>query len=154
MWCKSLTLEKYVCYRMKWFFSPPFLSVSPFLLLNLARWQRYAYAIALFTRPEIKSWPDVKICAHAQCVLPRCSLGPITPHMRIHDMRVGDLTVGKSCHRFVTLGALCYPVACGENWAAKLRSWRAGKKPSAHGSYASHFHEYRLWTRSLIGVRI
>ena len=105
MWCKSLTLEKYVCYRMKWFFSPPFLSVSPFLLLNLARWQRYAYAIALFTRPEIKSWPDVKICAHAQCVLPRCSLGPITPHMRIHGMRVGDLTVGKSYHRFVTLGA-------------------------------------------------
>ena len=25
--------------------------------------------------------------------------------MRIHGMRVGDLTVGKSCHRFVTLGA-------------------------------------------------
>ena len=57
---------------MKWFFWPPFLSVSPFLLLNLARRQYYAYAIGLYTRPEIKSWPDVKFCAHAQCVLPRC----------------------------------------------------------------------------------
>ena len=36
-------------------FSPPFLSVSPFLLLNLARRQSYAYAIGLYTRPEIKS---------------------------------------------------------------------------------------------------
>ena len=35
--------------------------------------QAYAYAIGLLTRPEIKSWPDVKFCAHAQCVLPRCS---------------------------------------------------------------------------------
>ena len=58
---------------MKWFFSPPFLSVSPFLLLNLARRQCYAYAIGLYTRPEIKSWPDVKFRAHAQGVLPRCS---------------------------------------------------------------------------------
>ena len=57
---------------MKWFFSPPFLSVSPFLLLNLASRQSYAYAIGLYTRPEIKSWSDVKFCAHAQCVLPRC----------------------------------------------------------------------------------
>ena len=24
------------------------------------------------TRPEIKSWPDIKFCAHAHCVLPRC----------------------------------------------------------------------------------
>ena len=60
---------------MKWFFSPPFLSVSPFLLLNLARRQCYAYAIGLFTRLEIKSWPDVKFCAHAQYVLPRCWSG-------------------------------------------------------------------------------
>ena len=58
---------------MKWFFGPPFLSVSPFLLLNLARRQSYAYAIGLYTRPEIKSWPDLKFCAHAHCVLPRCS---------------------------------------------------------------------------------
>ena len=57
---------------MKWFFSPPFLSVSPFLLLNLVRRQCYAYAIGLYTRPEIKSWLDVKFCAHAQCVLLRC----------------------------------------------------------------------------------
>ena len=28
------------------------------------------------------------------------------------------------------------------------------KKPSGHGSYEPHFHEYRFWTRSLIGVRI
>ena len=74
MWCKSLTLEKYISFRMKWFFSPPFLSVSPFLLLNLVRRQCYAYAIGLYTRPEIKSWPDVKFCAHAHCSLPRCSL--------------------------------------------------------------------------------
>ena len=59
---------------MKWLFSPPFLSVSPFLLLNLVRRQCYAYAIGLYTRPEIKSWPDVKFCAHAHCVLPRCCL--------------------------------------------------------------------------------
>ena len=72
MWCKSLTLEKYISFRMKWFFSPPFLSVSPFLLLNLARRQSYAYAVGLYTRPEIKSWPDVKFWPHAQCVLPRC----------------------------------------------------------------------------------
>ena len=72
MWCKSLTLEKYISFRIKWFFSPPFLSVTPFLLLNLVRRQCYAYAIGLYTRPEIKSWPDVKFCAHAQCVLPRC----------------------------------------------------------------------------------
>ena len=75
MWCKSLTLEKYISFRMKWFFSPPFLSVSPFLLLNLVRRRCYAYAIDLYTRPEIKSWPDVKFCAHAHCVLPRCWLG-------------------------------------------------------------------------------
>ena len=75
MWCKSLTLEKYISFRMKWFFSPPFLSVSPFLLSNLARRQCYAYSIGLYTRPEIKSWPDVKFCAHAQCVLPRCLQG-------------------------------------------------------------------------------
>ena len=78
MWCKSLRIEKYISFRMKWFFWPPFLSVSPFLLLNLARRQSYAYAIGLYTRPEIKSWPDVKFCAHAQCVLPRCSC-PQTP---------------------------------------------------------------------------
>ena len=34
---------------------PPFFSVSPFLLLNLARRQCYAYAIGLFTRSEVKS---------------------------------------------------------------------------------------------------
>ena len=62
---------------MKWFFWPPFLSVSPFLLLNLARRQCHAYAIGLYTRPEIKSWPDVKFCAHAQCVLPRCYQKPV-----------------------------------------------------------------------------
>ena len=72
MWCKSLMLEKYISFLRKWFFSPPFLSVSPFLLLNLVRRQCYAYAIGLYTRPEIKTWPDVKFCAHAQCVLPRC----------------------------------------------------------------------------------
>ena len=44
------------------------MSVSPFLLLNLARRQSYAYAIGLYTRPEIKSWPDIKFCAHAHCV--------------------------------------------------------------------------------------
>ena len=52
------------------FFPAFFLSVSPFLLLNLARRQCYAYALGLFTRPEIKSWPDVKFSAHAHCVLP------------------------------------------------------------------------------------
>ena len=57
------------CFRQVYF-----LSVSPFLLLNLARRQSYAYAISLYTRPEIKSWRDVKFCAHAQCVLPRCCL--------------------------------------------------------------------------------
>ena len=72
MWCKSFTREKYMSFRMKWFFPPPFVPVSPFLLLNLVRRQCYAYAIGLYTRPEIKSWPDVKFCTHAQCVLPRC----------------------------------------------------------------------------------
>ena len=71
MWCKRLTLEKCISFRMKWFFSPPFLSVSPFLLLSLVRRQCYAYAVGLYTRPEIKSRPDVKFCAHVQCVLPR-----------------------------------------------------------------------------------
>ena len=66
MWCKSLRIEKYISFRIKWFFWPPFLSVSPFLLLNLARRQS--------SRPEIKSWPDIKFCAHAHCVLPRCCL--------------------------------------------------------------------------------
>ena len=33
-----------------------------------------------------------------------------------------------------------FPVVCGENWATKLPSWRAGKKPlSGHGSYEPHF---------------
>ena len=68
---KSLRIEKYISFRMKWFFWPPFLSVSPFSLLNLARRQSYAYAIGLYTKPEIKSWPDIKFCAHAHCVLPR-----------------------------------------------------------------------------------
>ena len=63
--CKSLRIEKYISFRIKWFFWPPFLSVSPFLLLNLAQRQSYAYAIGLYTRPEIKSWPDIKFCAHA-----------------------------------------------------------------------------------------
>ena len=72
MWCKSLTLEKYISFRMKWVFSPSFLSVSPFLLSNLVRRECYAYSIGLHTRPERKSWPDVKFCVHAQCVLPRC----------------------------------------------------------------------------------
>ena len=53
-------------------FSPLFLSVSAILLLNLAQRQCYAYVIGLFTRPEIKSWLDVRFCGHAQCVLPRC----------------------------------------------------------------------------------
>ena len=75
MWCKSLTLEKFISFRIKWLFSPSFLSVSPYLLLNLARRQCYAYAIGLYTRLEIKSWPDVKFCAHAPCVLPRCWSG-------------------------------------------------------------------------------
>ena len=35
-------------------FSPPFLSVSPFLLLNLVRRQCFAYAIGLYTRPDKK----------------------------------------------------------------------------------------------------
>ena len=59
---------------MKWFFSPPFLSVSPFLLLNFARRQSCAYVIGLYTSPEIKSWPDVKFFAHVQCVLLRCCI--------------------------------------------------------------------------------
>ena len=29
--------------------------------------------LCLYTRPEIKSWPDIKFCAHAHYVLPRCS---------------------------------------------------------------------------------
>ena len=29
MWCKSLPLEKYISYRMKWFFSPPFCLFLP-----------------------------------------------------------------------------------------------------------------------------
>ena len=53
-------------------FSPPFLSLSALLLLNLAQRQCYAYVTGLFTRPEIKIWPHVIFCDHAQCVLPRC----------------------------------------------------------------------------------
>ena len=55
------------------FFSPFFVCFSLFAFkLVLVRQQCYAYAIGLYTRPEIKSWPDVKFCAHAHCVLPRC----------------------------------------------------------------------------------
>ena len=89
MWCKSLTLEKYISFRMKWFFSPPFLSVSPFLLLNLVRRRCYAYAIGLYTRPEIKSWPDVQFCAHAHCVLPRCWSTLLDPKSSGKEARKG-----------------------------------------------------------------
>ena len=41
-------------------FSFPFLSVSPFLLLNLVQRQRYAYAIGLYTRPEIKRLKNLR----------------------------------------------------------------------------------------------
>ena len=53
MWCQRLTLEKYISYGMKWFFSPPFLSVSLFAF-NLTRRQNYTYTVGLYTRPEIK----------------------------------------------------------------------------------------------------
>ena len=33
-----------------------------------------------------------------------------------------------------------FPVVWDANWAAKPRSWRAGKKPSGQGSYEPHFH--------------
>ena len=56
------------------FFVPFFVRFSLFAF-NLTRRQSYAYAIGLYTRPEIKSWPDVKFCAHAQCVLLRCCRG-------------------------------------------------------------------------------
>ena len=46
-------------------FAPPFLSVSPFLLLNLARRQSYSYAIGLFTRPEIKGDWMLSFCSCA-----------------------------------------------------------------------------------------
>ena len=73
-------------------FSPPFLSVSPFLLLSLARRQSYACAIDLYTRPEIKSWPDIKFCAHAQCVLPRCC-----PHLYSALSKFKCLAAKQSC---------------------------------------------------------
>ena len=72
MWCKSLTLEKYISYGMKWFFSPPFFVCVSLFAFKLTRRQTYTYTVGLYTRPEIKSWPDVKFCAHARCVLPRC----------------------------------------------------------------------------------
>ena len=64
-------------------FFPLFCLFLPsFLLLNLARWQCYADAIGLFTsyiyRLEIKSWLEVKLCAHAQCVLLWC--WPLVPY--------------------------------------------------------------------------
>ena len=99
MWCKRLTLEKCISFRMKWFFSPPFLSVSPFLLLNLARRQSYAYAIGLYTRPEIKSWPDVKFCVHAQCVLPQCSL---TVGARVKERNEGGRPISSSLREVST----------------------------------------------------
>ena len=72
MWCKRLTLENIYPPSNEVIFSPPFLSVSVFLLLNLAQRQCYAYVISLFPRPEIKIWPHVRFCDHAQYVLPRC----------------------------------------------------------------------------------
>ena len=72
-------------------FAPPFLSVSPFLLLNLVRRQCYAYAIGLYTRPEIKSWPNVKFCAHEQCVLPRCY--PIVEWLSLPDCFAPDYSL-------------------------------------------------------------
>ena len=114
MACKSFTQEKYISCRMKWFFLPPFSSVSSFLLLTwrdskvilsqlvyildrrlvpshykcFLGWERrlgirLRRARGLMGREAIfpsslpkgkrKSWPDVKSCARAQCVLPRCS---------------------------------------------------------------------------------
>ena len=72
MWCKRLTLENIYPPSNEVIFSPPFLSVSVFLLLNLAQRQCYALVIGLFPRPEIKIWPHVRFCDHAQYVLPRC----------------------------------------------------------------------------------
>ena len=42
------------------------------------------HEIGIFTRSEIKGWPDVKFCAHAQCVLPRCSSRYFITWLPIH----------------------------------------------------------------------
>ena len=141
---------------MKRFFSPPFMSVSPFLPLNLARWQRYAYAIALFTRPEIKSWPDVKtLCS---CAMRFATVFPGANNAaHAHTWYAGGALLGSVSLAIALLPwvpeVFFFPVVCGENWAEKPRSWRAGKNPSGHGSYASHFHEYSSvadWCSNLV----
>ena len=78
MWCKSLTPEKYIkIYKIYCRFAPFFVcfSLSAFKLGATAMF--CSRNIGLYTRPEIKSWPDVKFCAHAQCVLPRCYQKPV-----------------------------------------------------------------------------
>ena len=98
-------------------FSPPFLSVSPFLLLNLVQRQCYAYAIGLYIRPEIKSWLDVKFCAHAQCVLPRCS--KIMASCSLGGVRTG---IAKHHGRYSKSDHLCQD---GEEWTSRRkRMWR------------------------------
>ena len=42
------------------------------------------HEIGLFTRSEMKGRPDVKFCAHAQCVLPRCSSRYFITWLPIH----------------------------------------------------------------------
>ena len=60
---------------LKWFFWPPFFFCFALFAFKLgATAMLCLLIIGLYTRPEIKSWPDVKFCAHAQCVLPRCWL--------------------------------------------------------------------------------
>ena len=153
MWCKSLTLEKYISFRRKWFFWPPFLSVSPFLLLNLARRQCYAYAIGLYTRPEIKSWPDVKFCAHAQCVLPRCYVHK-TKFKRTSSLEYYHMTfIGKTKHS-------CYNYKRGPfNWFFLIsrRSvciWQCCQQRSCCAAFKGHRISIRIVKVFIVWIRI
>ena len=155
MWCKSLTLEKYISFRMKWFFAPPFLSVSSFLLLNMVRRQCHAYAIGLYTRPEIKSWPDVKFCAHAQCVLPRCCCA--WRWLKIMSPSTGSEITRPLATREITpkIGhwAPCFQV---DSLSARFKPWyTAGptllsRLPSIHVKN-SYFLPYKSWTSNFLG---
>ena len=100
---------------MKWFFRP-LLSVSPFFLLNLARWQCYAYTIGLFTRPRIKSWPEDTFCALAQCVLPRCCIRVLFTWARTLHSTPGPSQPIRGHIPCIIVGTKRESQECGQIW--------------------------------------
>ena len=82
---KSDTRKIYQLSNEVIFFAPFFVCFSLFAFkLGATAMLCVRTVIGLFTRPEIKSSPDVKFCAHAQCVLPRCWSEQV-----FHSVRLG-----------------------------------------------------------------